>query len=68
MQIKKLWDFILDEEGLIFINGQLYAYPNSDFALEPLARNDGLEWVDMYHWFNKPLEGQIICWNENIEY
>ena len=20
------------------------------------------------HWFNKPLTGQIICWNENIEY
>jgi hypothetical protein len=68
IQVKKTWDFLLEDDGCIFINGELYAYPNSDFALQPLASNDGLEVVDMMNWFNEPLDGQIICWNESINY
>lgn len=35
-----------------------------------LAKNDGLETVDLLHWFKYPskFSGQIICWNENINY
>ncbi len=33
-----------------------------------LAANDGLSTKDFFSWFNKPFEGQIICWNENINY
>lgn len=68
MQVKKLWNITVNHDGLFVINGELYAYPNSDFALEPLARNDGLDVADLLAWFNEPLDGQIICWNENIEY
>lgn len=33
-----------------------------------IATNDGLKISDFLNWFNKPLIGQIICWNENINY
>lgn len=33
-----------------------------------LAQNDGLEVKDFLSWFPKPFEGQIICWNESINY
>jgi len=40
-----------------------------------IAKNDGLEWIDYVNWFNvhpkKVLQmftGQIICWNQNIQY
>lgn len=68
IEVTKTWDFKLLDDGCIYINGGLYAYPNSDFALKPLAENDGLDWVDLLNWFNKPFEGQIICWNDKIEY
>lgn len=68
IQIKKVWDFMVDVEGCFFINQKLYAYPNSEHTLQPLAKNDGLEWMDLLNWFQEPMIGQIICWNENIEY
>lgn len=33
-----------------------------------VAMNDGLTVDDLYWWFQKPFTGQIICWNENINY
>ena len=35
-----------------------------------LAINDGLGLEDLRHWFNKvgTTQGQIICWNKNIQY
>lgn len=68
IQIKKVWNITVNHDGLFVINGDLYAYPNSDFALQPLAENDGLTVADLLAWFNKPFSGQIICWNENINY
>lgn len=68
IQVKKTWKFANDEQGNIFINDELYAYTSSDFALETLAANDGLYVGDFLNWFNKPIEGQIICWNKDINY
>jgi hypothetical protein len=68
IQIKKIFDFELTFDDLFFINDNLYAYSSSHDALEALAKNDGLSQVDLLNWFNKPFKGQIICWNENIEY
>lgn len=68
LSIPKIWNITVNHDGLFVINGELYAYPNSDFALEPLAWNDGLDVADLLAWFNEPLDGQIICWNKNIEY
>lgn len=68
IQIKKVWDFELTFDDLFYIGKDLYAYSSSHDALEVLSANDGLSQVDLLNWFNKPFTGQIICWNENIEY
>lgn len=75
IEIKKIWDVKVEKEvyynentGVkvitkISING---AHKTANY--EPLAKNDGLSLDDLCHWFAKPMIGQIICWNENIEY
>ena len=60
----------MDLNGIFSVDGK---YLDEIRFLE-LAKNDGLEFNDMVNWFmpnyDKPKEfkGQIICWNENIEY
>lgn len=70
IKIKKTWDFEMDFDGVYAINGK---YIDND--LYPvLSQNDGLTEEDMFFWFmpnyNKPKEfkGQIICWDEKINY
>ena len=65
------WSFII-------FNGNNYTcYQNEylDPVLEAVSLNDGfsdpqdfLNWVQPKNRNSKPLIGQIICWNENIEY
>lgn len=64
LTIKKIWDIEFDENGVIAING---FYTDKDYEI---AMNDGLAEDDFYSWFpmGKPFKGQIICWNENIDY
>lgn len=70
IQIKKVWDFEMDLCGVYSIDGK-YTHEQTDYDL---AMNDGLTEEEMFHWFmpnfDKPKEfkGQIICWNENINY
>lgn len=71
IQIKKVWDF--ETDGCDFyINGNLAAYASSpsEMFLANLAANDGLQEQDLLDWFQFPKDftGQIICWNETIEY
>lgn len=70
IEIEKIWDFEMDLNGVYSINGK-YTSEQEDYDL---ALNDGLTEYEMQFWFmpnyNKPKEfkGQIICWNENINY
>ena len=64
IQIKKTWPFMCDGLDGWFMDGRQFTLSWS----ERLAMNDGLTLYDMQEWFNKPLVGQIICWNESIEY
>lgn len=41
---------------------------NPQTKLDQIARNDGLEINDFLNWFNKPMFGQIICWDKEIQY
>ena len=42
---------------------------NFDTTIEKLAKNDGLTVEDFYSWFgNKFFDGQILCWDEKIQY
>lgn len=77
-QICKVWEFefMLDgygsnDQGSTWfyaakVNGVRFEYND----LKPLFENDGLSSEDALEWFSqKPyFNGQIICWNENINY
>jgi hypothetical protein len=83
IEVKKVWNFeiyhindpiysamILDGKTLFDIErGNCYlAYMH---IAELIANNDGLDFIDFQEWFqfgDKPFDGQIICWNENINY
>ncbi|MND76074.1 hypothetical protein D3C80_677110 [compost metagenome] len=70
IEIKKVWDFEIDENDTVFINGQVYACTSSFSKLEELAKNDGLTLSDFIDWLKYPkaFSGQIICWDDKIEY
>ncbi len=72
-RIVKTWNIYMDlcpdpEHywlDVIFINGEI----STDVEIvKKLAKNDGLSEQDFRDWFKKPFSGQIICWNEAIEY
>jgi len=71
IEVKKVWDFEISgadfrvEEN--FYGGES---ENSFWILEQIASNDGLSRIDLLDWFQypKPFSGQIICWNESINY
>lgn len=71
LEIKKEWKVRIETGGGwmdIFINGE------NGSNLE-ISKNDGLDVEDFFDWFHKGkseeteiFEGQIICWNDKIEY
>ena len=73
IQIKKIWTVEIMNNKII-IDGSFYAeykYPGHiDFNFEFIATNDGLSPEDFINWFpaDKAFKGQIICWNDEINY
>lgn len=73
IEIKKVWDFYFSA-GLVKIgDGKYDGEVESDHELlEQVAINDGLGdnyYYDLLKWFHtRPFDGQIICWNEEINY
>lgn len=65
IEIKKVWDFEI-RGGVFFINNEFMGY---NYTID-LAENDGLDLQDMLDWFRYPNEftGQIITWNDKIDY
>lgn len=78
IEIKKIWDYETDFNGVPSINGFYMPEKIGDMdAWELLAKNDGLTLDDFIAWFrihpkkNKDdwsFKGQILCWNESINY
>jgi hypothetical protein len=78
IEIKKVWDFRIKlfNDGWWIDFGSHRVCGAHDFkmsALPLLARNDGLELADFLSWFQyhtrtTPFLGQIICWNDKINY
>lgn len=64
LEVKKVWDIEICISSNIFIDGKEFC------ACNRLADNDGLSISDFRDWFplGKTLDGQIICWNDKIEY
>jgi hypothetical protein len=76
IEIKKVWDIKIqnfaDGMWIDFGNYHLSQHMDLEQTILPLvARNDGLDMKDLIDWFKfpkHPFFGQIICWNENINY
>jgi hypothetical protein len=78
IEVKKTWDFDIDENGIVSLNGEYlleYEDGRMNDVEQQIATNDGLSDIDFFHWLiypvyksAKPFDGQIICWNENINY
>lgn len=78
IEIKNIWTYETDILGVPSVNGfYLPEKINDTDAWELLAKNDGLSLDDFISWFNchpkknkedKSFSGQILCWNENINY
>lgn len=69
IEIKKIWDIHITECFVVFINGRI---TKDD---ECVSKNDGLDWESFVQWFEchpnmkkEGFRGQILCWNESIEY
>jgi hypothetical protein len=58
VKVVQTYDFARYDDGEMFLN-QVKITPEK---IEELATNDGLYVDDFQKWFNKPFEGQIICW------
>lgn len=78
LEIKNVCDIYIDKKGMIKINGKLI---DKETTFKKLAVNDGLgAWqdvffMDFYGWLvfpciekGKSFDGQIICWDEKINY
>jgi len=65
VKVEKVYDFETTD-GQILIDGMLYATP----FLNKVAHNDGLTLADFWFWIKYPesFDGQIIVWNNEINY
>jgi hypothetical protein len=81
IEIKKVWKYEVKiphkKIELWFLNNTLISESNgykrqwfNVGLINEIAKNDGLELFDFLEWFKhpKPFLGQIICWNDKIEY
>lgn len=67
IEIKKVWDIEILPTNEILL-GNIKCCFGSEYAAI-LAAHDGLSPRDFQNWFSKlPFSGQIICWNESINY
>lgn len=66
IEVVKVWDIEVFWRG----DFQEFVMPSAQTktTIAELAKNDGLELKNLLSWFNKPMKGQVICWNNAIEY
>lgn len=74
VEVKKVWSVEIYATEFIFelkVNGVALDKEGQELV----ANNDGLSLIDFYNWFNihpkkkqQVFTGQIICWNESINY
>lgn len=75
IELKKVWDITVkkwaDDWRIDFANYSCPGVVFPDYSMvHTLAKNDGLSTQDFLDWFKfpKPFDGQIICWDENVNY
>ena len=77
VEVKKTWNFEVDQCGVCSLSNQyVYDYGIDGIGvLDTVAANDGLSTHDFEGWIVQPayrqakaFDGQVICWNDKIEY
>ncbi len=74
IELKKVWDFEIQTKPQEDLSGfadiLLEGKKITSEKLSEIALNDGVDYGDLLSWFKYPkaFSGQIICWNNNIEY
>jgi hypothetical protein len=77
IEVKKVWDLEVDYLGRFSFKGKNKPPFITSFELKFIAQNDGFQNInDFIDWFTynpnlikeKIFTGQIICWNDKIEY
>lgn len=74
IEVKKVWGFEINEKKEIWVGGKRIVRQDCVSekigTLRAIAINDGLSFDDLLKWFQYPkiFSGQIICWNESINY
>lgn len=78
IEVKKTWDFEIevdDDYTCFLIDNKPFCEMNSKMTtntgqLDYLAKNDGLNTLDLLYWFKhpSPFSAQIICWNDSVSY
>lgn len=80
IEIKKVWDFNVvkpPKNAAVHLNNKVISVYNEDKnefigekTLRQISANDGLAFDDFLHWFKfpSPFDGQIIAWDENVNY
>jgi hypothetical protein len=76
IEIKNVWDFQIRRctDGIL-VSYEMFIDGNMSRGLYTLFENDGLTYNDFCDWFKMGtakkeihFDGQIICWNKNINY
>ena len=72
IEVKQVFDFEIDKYKFIVCGKLFYHQHVSEWHcnIEKLSQNDGLTVRDLFDWFEIPcsFKGQIICWNDSIQY
>lgn len=72
IEIKKIWGFKIKDFRIWIVkpNGKWVNIGSTSKEMKQIAENDGLNLFDLWEWFQYPndFDGQIICWDETIEY
>lgn len=63
VEVKKTYPFELTKDEYL-LNGKKLNLTQ----LTEVANNDGLSSEDLELWFQKPFAGQVICWDDKIDY
>lgn len=70
IEVKKIWKFEADINRVFSLNGKYVDATSSICDGRTISEKDGLSEDDFLEWFplGKAFSGQIICWNESINY
>jgi hypothetical protein len=65
IEVVKTWDFAIADTGDYLLNSKVIPIA----LLKIIALNDGFDNLDDFElWFPKLFSGQVICWNESVNY